>query len=161
MSDTPPPYNKAQNQDPVLDRPTNPTTIPDTCIAPHPYAVVNAATSTCRLSAAAITARALAENPEPAVAMANALQLIEKTTTTVLTARGIPTESPAAAAIRALVLDAATRKAREIADTPDEPDLASREAARLERSLATGAADAHAVQVGRRNGWLLANSLVI
>lgn len=152
MKNTPPPYVKAQNQDPIPL--TDPITISH--IGPHQDAVTVTATLACTLSSAAITARALAENPESAIAMANALQRIKTTVTTVLTARGIPSNSPTAATIWAAVLGSSTRKAREVADRLDEPDLASQEAARLEGLLASGGADAIAIQHCRRNGIAVA-----
>lgn len=159
MENTPPPYVKAQNQDAVpLTNPMAPTdlillTDPITIshIAPHPDAIIGAATLACTLSSAAITARALAENPESAVAITHALQRIEKTVTTVLAARGIPSNSPTTVTIWAAVLGSTTRKAREVADRLDEPDLASQEAARLEGLLASGGADAIAIQYCRSN----------
>lgn len=146
MKNTPPPYVNAQNQDPILL--TDPITISH--IAPHRDAIISTATLACTLSSAAITARALAENPQSAIAMANALELIKTTVTTVLTARGIPSNSQTAATIWAAVLGSSTRKAREVADRLDEPDLASQEAARLEGLLASGGADAIAIQYCRR-----------
>lgn len=164
MKNTPPPYIQAQNQDPV--QLTNPLPPTDTIlltdpiiisrIAPHQDAIIVAATLACTLSSTAITARALAENPESAIAMANALERIKTTVTTVLTARGIPSNSPTAATIWAAALGSSTRKAREIADRLDEPDLASQEAARLEGLLASGGADAIAIKHCRRNGIAVA-----
>ncbi|KAJ0115772.1 hypothetical protein J7T55_010595 [Diaporthe amygdali] len=165
MKNTPPPYVKAQNQDPVpLINPLPPTdpvlllTDPITIsrIAPHQDAIIGGATLACTLSSAAITARALAENPESAIAMANALQRIKTTVTTVLTARGIPSNSPTAATIWAAFLGSSIRKARDVADRLDEPDLASQEAARLEGLLASGGADAIAIQYCRRIGIAVA-----
>lgn len=146
MKSTPPPYVKAQDQDPIAI----------SHIAPHQDAIIGAATITCTLSSAAITARALAENPESAIAMANALQRIKKTVTTVLTARGIPSNSPTAATIWAAALGSSARKARELADRLDEPDLASQEAARLEGLLASGGADALAIHYCRSKGIAVA-----
>lgn len=164
MKNTPPPYVEAQNQDPVSLTnplpPTDPTPLTDSItishIAPHQDAITVTATITCTLSSAAITARALAENPESAIAMANALERIKTTVITVLAARGIPSNSPTAAKIWAAVLDSSTRKSREVADRLDEPDLASQEAARLEGLLASGGADAIAIQHCRSNGIAVA-----
>lgn len=160
MKNTPPPYVQAQHQDQVpLTNPSPPTdpillTDPITIshIAPHQDAIIATATLACTLSSAAITARALAENPDSAIAMANALQRIKTTVTTVLAARGIPSNSPTAATIWAAVLGSSTCKARDVADRLDEPDLASQEAARLEGFLASGGADAIAIKHCRSNG---------
>lgn len=150
--DTVPLTNPMPPTDPILL--TDPITISH--IAPHRDAIIGTATIACTLSSAAITARALAENPESAIAMANALQRIKTTVTTVLTARGIPPNSATAATIWAAVLDSSIRKAREVVDRLDEPDLASQEAARLEGLLASGGADAIAIKYCRGKGLAVA-----
>lgn len=96
--------------------------------------------------------RALADYPEPAVAMANALERINIAVKTILAARGIPSDSLAADTIWGAVLTCTTRKAREVADHLHKLDFAMAEAARLEGLLASGWADAMAIQHCRRNG---------
>ncbi|POS77666.1 hypothetical protein DHEL01_v203946 [Diaporthe helianthi] len=130
---------------------------------PTPYmmsssdsAIIGNATLACTLSTSAITARELAEKPESAIAMANALQRIKTAVTTIISARGIPSNSRTAGAIWAAVLDSCLREARGLADRLDEPDLARQEAARLEGLLASGGADAIAIQYCKRNGILVA-----
>ncbi|KAG8159862.1 hypothetical protein KVR01_010499 [Diaporthe batatas] len=104
-----------------------------------------AAAAACTTSATAITARALAENPDAATAMAVALERIKKTTTTILTSRGIPPNTPTANSIWAAVLEEAACEAGVIAGRPDEPEFASQEAARYERSVVNGVADEIAI----------------
>lgn len=148
---TPPPYTETQTTNPILY--TNRTTISPVA---HQDAIITGATIACTLSSSAITARALAESPDAAGAMANALELIQKTITTIFAARGIPSSSPIAAEIWAAVLSSSARKARVIANRRDELDLASQEAARLERLLASGKADALAIDVCRSMGVTVA-----
>ncbi|KAG8159746.1 hypothetical protein KVR01_010383 [Diaporthe batatas] len=123
----PPPYVASRDAEPNHPEPS----------AARRELIIRGATTVCELSSRAITARALAKNPDSAAAaMANALEEIRTTTTTFLAARGIASTSSTGAYILDCVLHDSALEARRIADHRDEPDFAGREAELLDLYLA-------------------------